>query len=486
MVMNNEGEPQYVEGFLADVTTQRMDQAKLDYLAHHDVLTGLANRAMFDARLAATLERAAHHSRNVTLLFVDLDGFKEINDSMGHQTGDIVLRAVAARLAATSRKGDIVARLGGDEFALVMDDEAKSEDVSQFVSRLLKEIARPMKMQGLDLSVMASIGVAVYPADGEGPAALVKNADAAMYAAKKSGGDTYRFFTEKLNDRAKGMVVMREALKKALHEKQFESYYQPEVRLADRRITSVEALVRWRRPEDKLMAAERFIAFAAEAGLAAAIDGWMLKSACKRAAQWAEEGVPYGRISVNLSAKSVAEPRLAGVLDSYMKEYGVHPDWLEVEVTEAAIMQDSVGTRMMLEKIADLGVMLTLDDFGRGDASLKNLKRYPIKRLKIDREFVKGLPWRDDDVQFCRAVLAVAEELHIEVVAEGVEKHGQEMFLIHAGCHAAVGNLYSPPLSAAECAQLLSDGNLPDPDKTRPDLVRPDISKLMGKDHRTQ
>jgi len=485
-VLDRDGKPMYVEGFLADETAQRMDQAKLDYLAHHDVLTGLANRAVFDEQLAGILERADRRSRKVTLLFMDLDRFKEINDSLGHQAGDAVLRCVAARLAAASRKGDIVARLGGDEFALVMEDSEKAEDVAQFVSRLLKEIARPMKVLDWTIEVMASVGIAVHPTDGKTAMALIKNADAAMYAAKKGGGDTFRFFTVKMNERARSMAAMREALQKAVREGEFEPHYQPEVRLSDRRITSVEALARWRRAEGKLMTAEQFISFAAEAGLAASIDGWMLQSACKRAAEWGEEGVPYGRIAVNVSAHSLADPKLARELESYMKEYGVHPDWLEVEVTEAAIMQNSVGAQATLEKIADLGIALTLDDFGRGDASLKNLRRHPIKRLKIDREFVKGLPWRDEDVQFCRAVLAAAENLHIEVVAEGVEKQEQEMFLLHAGCHGALGNLYSPPLSMLECARLLGDGgSMPDPDKTRPDLVRPDISKLMDKSRRT-
>ena len=480
-VLDRQGQPAYVEGFLADVTAQKTDQTKLDYLAHHDVLTGLANRAVFDEQLGHTLERVRRHFQNVTLLFVDLDEFKGINDSLGHPAGDAVLRTIAGRLTACSRRGDIVARLGGDEFALVMDDNEKSDDVAQFVPRLLKEITRPIKLQDREIKVSASIGIAVYPVDGEDAPTLIKNADAAMYAAKQGGRNTFRFFTKKMNERAKSMVVMREALQKAVRNGQFEAHFQPEVRLADRRITGLEVLARWRRAEGKLMAAQHFIPFAADAGVVAAIDAWMLRSACKRAADWAAEGVPYSRIAVNLAARTLSDPKLVRELDGYMKDYGAHPDWLEIEVTEAVIMQDTIATRVTLEKIADLGVSLTLDDFGRGDASLKHLKRFPIRRVKIDKEFVKGLPWREDDVQFVRAALAIADSLHIEVVAEGVEKQEQELFLLHAGCQGALGNLFSAPLATEECARFLRDGlSLADPEKTRPELTRADVKQLLG------
>ena len=457
-VRDRTGRTQYVEGFLADVTAQKMDQAKLDYLAHHDMLTGLANRTVFEEQLSRSLERVKRHFQNVTLLFLDLDGFKGINDSWGHPSGDAVLRTIAGRLTACSRKGDVVARLGGDEFALVMDDNEKTEDVAQFVQRLLEELERPMKVLDRELTVTASIGIAVYPVDGEDVTTLVKNADAAMYAAKQGGRNTFRFFTKKMNDRAKSMVVMRDALHRALRHHQFELHYQPEVRLADRRITSVEALARWKRSKDKLMTAEHFIPFAVDAGVIAAIDRWVVRSACKRAAEWAEAGIPFGRISCNLSAQTLADPKSAAMLRSDMKEFGVAPEWLEVEVTEITIMQDMIATRVTLEKIADMGVTLTLDDFGKGYASLNHLKRFPLSRVKIDKDFTKGLPWREDDVQFCRAVLALAESLRIEVLAEGVEKQEQEVFLHHAGCHGAQGNLFSPALTADRCAQLLREG----------------------------
>lgn len=504
-IQDRSGRPQYVEGFLADVTARKVDQTKLDYLAHHDVLTGLANRAVFEEELARSLERVKRHFQSVTLLFVDLDNFKEINDSLGHQAGDAVLRSIATRLTATSRKGDIVARLGGDEFAIVMDDDEKTEDVAQFVPRLLEEIARPLQNQGRDVNVTASVGIAVYPVDGDDAATLVKNADAAMYAAKGGGRNTFRFFTRKMNERAKSMVVMREALQKALRHEDFEPHYQPVVRLADRHIVGVETLARWRRSQDKLMTAEHFIPFAVDSGVIAAIDGWMLRDACRRASAWAEEGVPYGRIAVNLSAQTLAEPKVVKLLESDLKEFGVDPEWLEIEVTEAAIMQDMIATRVTLEKIADLGVALTLDDFGRGDASLNHLKRFPIRRVKIDREFVKGIPWRQEDVQFCRAVLALAETLHLEVIGEGVEKQDQEVFLHHAGCHLAQGNLFSAPLSRAACVRFLSEGlevrgpAMPPPveaplpaepaqpqaepeqaDRTIPQLVRANIRQLLG------
>jgi|GEM_PF-2672194 len=481
-VQDHAGKPVYVEGFLADVTAQKVDQTKLDYLAHHDVLTGLANRAVFEEQLAHSLERVKRHFQNVTLLFVDLDSFKDINDSWGHPCGDAVLRAIAARLLASCRKGDVVARLGGDEFAIVMDDNEKTEDVAQFVPRLLEELARPIRLPEREMKVTASVGIAVYPMDGEDVSTLIRNADAAMYAAKQGGRNTFRFFAKKMNDRAKSMVVMRDALQRALRKDEFDLHFQPEVQLADRRIIAVEALVRWKRSQEKLMTAEHFIPFAVDAGVVVSIDRWVLRAACRRAAEWAEQGVPYGRIAVNLSAQSLSDPKIAQTLEKDLKEFGVDPEWLEIEVTEAAILEETIATRVTLDKIADLGVGLTLDDFGRGYAALNHLKRFPIGRLKIDRELIRGLPLRDEDVQFCRAVLAMADSLRIDVVAEGVERQEQEVFLHHAGCQLAQGNLFSQPLSTEACARLLQEGLSLEEESSRtiPQLTRASIKQLLG------
>ncbi len=452
------GRLMHVDGFLADVTAQKVDQARLDYLAHHDVLTGLANRTVFEEDLARSLQRVKRHFQNVTLLFIDLDNFKTINDTWGHQGGDAVLRALAGRLTTCSRKGDIVARLGGDEFALVMDDDEKTEDVAEMVPRLLEEIAQPIKLQGREVRVTASIGIAVYPVDGEDVPTLLKNADAAMYAAKQGGRNTFRFFAKRMNERAKGMVVMRTALQKALSREDFDLHFQPEVRLSDRRVVAVEALVRWRRAPEKLMTAEHFIPFAGDAGVLAGIDRWVVRHACRQAREWSEAGVPFGRIACNLSPQALADPRMTEQLEDDLRQYSVAPEWLEIEVTEAALMQDTIATRIALDKIAELGVTLTLEDFGTGFSSLSNLKRFPIRRLKLDREFTKDIPWKETDVQVCRAILAMAESLRLEVVAVGVEQQEQAIFLHHAGCDAAQGYLFSPPLDTAGCAELLREG----------------------------
>ena len=454
------GRLMHVDGFLADVTAQKVDQARLDYLAHHDVLTGLANRTVFEEELARSLQRVKRHFQNVTLLFIDLDNFKDINDTWGHQGGDAVLRALAGRLTTSSRKGDIVARLGGDEFALVMDDDEKTEDVAEMVPRLLEEIAQTIKLQGREVRVTASIGIAVYPVDGEDVPTLLKNADAAMYAAKQGGRNTFRFFAKRMNERAKGMVIMRTALQKALSREDFDLHFQPEVRLADRRIVAVEALVRWRRAPEKLMTAEHFIPFAGDAGVLAGIDRWVVRHACRQARDWAAAGVPFGRIACNLSPQALADPRATEQLEDDMRQFSVAPEWLEIEVTEAALMQDTIVTRIALDKIAELGVTLTLEDFGTGYSSLSSLKRYPIRRIKLDRDFTKDIPWKEGDVQVCRAILAMADSLRLEVVAVGVEQQEQAIFLHHAGCEAAQGFLFSPPLDAVGCGELLRDGLL--------------------------
>ncbi|HEY1774175.1 MAG TPA: EAL domain-containing protein [Gammaproteobacteria bacterium] len=458
VIRDRAGHARHVEGFLADVTAQKVNQAKLDYLAHHDALTGLANRTEFEEQLGRSLERAKRHFQSVTLLFIDLDDFKEVNDSWGHQSGDAVLRAIAGRLTACCRKGDIVARLGGDEFALVLDDDEKTEDVAQAVPRILEEVARPLRYQNREISVAGSIGIAVFPSDGDDAATLLKNADAAMYAAKENGGGTFRFFTDKMNERARSMVVMRKALHKALRHQDFELHFQPEVRLADRRIIGVEALARWRRAPDKVMTAEHFIPFARDAGVVAAIDRWAVRSACRRAQEWSAAGLSFGRITCNLSVQTLADRKFAGQLEEDMKAYAVAPEWLGIEIGEATLMQEMIATRITLDKIADLGVNITLDDFGMGDSSLNHLTRFPIDRLKLARGFVKKIPWKDEDVQLCRAILAMAESLRLEVSAVGVEQQEQEVFLHHAGCHGGQGFLFASAVPEEVCEQLLRDG----------------------------
>ena len=458
VIRDRVGRAHHVEGFLADVTAQKVNQAKLDYLARHDALTGLANRPEFEEQLARSLERAQRHFQSVTLLFIDLDGFKDVNDSGGHQSGDAVLRAVAGRLTACSRKGDIVARLGGDEFALVMDDDEKTEDVAQAVPRILEEVARPMSYQNREISVTASIGIAVFPTDGGDAVTLLKNADAAMYAAKQSGGGTFRFFADKMNERARSMVVMRKALHRALRQQDFELHFQPQVRLSDRRIVGVEALARWRRAPGKVMTAEHFIPFARDAGVVAAIDRWAIRAACERAQQWSAAGLSFGRITCNLSVQTLADRKFAGQLHDDMDEFAVAPEWLGIEIGEANLLQDMIATRITLDKIADQGVDITLDDFGGGNLSLSHLTRFPIARLKLSRGLVRDLPRKEEEVQVCRAILAMADSLHLEVSAVGVEQEAQEVFLHHAGCGRAQGFLFAPPVSEAVCAQLLRDG----------------------------
>jgi EAL domain-containing protein (putative c-di-GMP-specific phosphodiesterase class I) len=306
--------------------------------------------------------------------------------------------------------------------------------------------------------VKASIGIAVFPVDGEDTTTLLKNADSAMYAAKQNGGNTFRFFATNMNERARSMVVMRKALQKALRHQDFELHYQPEVRLSDRRIVGVEALIRWRRSPDKLMTAEHFIPFAKDAGVAVAIDRWVIRSACRQAQEWSEAGLPFGRIAFNLSAPTLSDPKFAAQLQECMKEYGAAPDWLEIEINEATLLQDTIATRITLDKIADQGVTLTLDDFGTGQASLNHLTRFPIGRLKLERDFIRYIPGKDEDVQICRAILAMAESLHLGVSAVGIEQQEQEIFLHHAGCRTGQGFLFAPPLAEAACAQLLREG----------------------------
>lgn len=454
-VAGSQNKCEFIEGFVADITPQKINQARLSYLAHHDVLTGLANRALFEDLLTTSVARAERLRSNFSLLFIDLDNFKDINDSSGHAAGDSLLRTVAERLMAVARQSDTVARLGGDEFAVLIDVGNSTQDATSAAQRILDELARPYRLDDNDVRISASIGIATYPVDGDKAAELLSNADAAMYSAKQAGRNTYQFFASEMNTRARDLVEMRASIPVAVQKDQFQLYFQPQVRLDDGMVTGVEALLRWDHPQRGFVAAGDFIPVAEEGGLIGQIDRWVMREVCKQARLWHDAGVPFPRLAFNLSARQFHEPGLGKLLRQMFTEFAVDPCWFELELTETAMIENVDSARVTLGEVKDLGVTITIDDFGKGYSSLSYLKRFAVDRLKIDRAFVRDLPGDEDDLQICRSIIALADSMRIEVVAEGIESAGQAAMLLENGCLKGQGYYFARPAPAADFVSIL-------------------------------
>ena len=456
-VRSDDGVMRFIEGFIADITTQKINQARLTYLAHHDVLTGLANRAMFEDELSTTVARAERLGACFSLFFIDLDDFKDINDSSGHAAGDSLLCSVSERLMQVARQSDGVARLGGDEFAVLADIGSSTQDAATVAERILEELSRPYRIEDQDVRISASIGIATYPEDGRNAAELLSNADAAMYSAKQAGRNTFRFFASEMNTRARDLVEMRALIPVAIQDNQFELHYQPQVRLDDGSIAGVEALLRWEHPHRGFISAGQFIPVAEEGGLIGQVDRWVMREAFRQARLWRDAGMKFGRLSFNLSARQFHEPGLAELLRKNFAEFSIEPGWFELEVTETAMMLDVESAQSILEELRELGITITIDDFGKGYSSLSYLKRFAVDRLKIDKAFVSDLPGDDDDLQICRSIIALAGSMDIEVVAEGIETAEQAAVLLENGCRIGQGYHFARPASAAAFAEYRHD-----------------------------
>ena len=432
---------------LADL---RLAEAELQRLARYDSLTGLPNRSFFMESLEQTLLHAERRHDRLALVFIDVDGFKAVNDSFGHAAGDLLLRSLAERLRATTRKSDLVARIGGDEFTVLVQDLGRADDAAVVAQGLLDQLARPCAVGDREVTITASVGISVYPEDGADRGTLLRNADLAMYRAKQEGKNAYRFFTASMSERARERMILQSSLRRAVEAGEFELYYQPVLHGAAP--PSLEALIRWRHPERGIVSPAEFIPAAEEGGLILAIGAWVLRTAASFAQSLARSDV---RVAVNLSARQFLDPGLVKTVESALAESGLHPGRLELEVTESAVMSDAEEVSQRLEHLRSIGLELTLDDFGSGYSSLGYLKRFRFHRIKIDRTFVLDLPGDADSAAIVDAILAMAKSLGLDVVAEGVENAEQLRFLEEHGCRAFQGYYFSRPLPAAEVAAYL-------------------------------
>lgn len=440
---------------------RRQSEERLAYLAHYDTLTGLPSRALFLDRLGHAMVKAERNGQMMALMFLDLDRFKAINDTLGHGAGDALLKDVAQRLKACVRDEDTVARLGGDEFTVILEQISHVDDASIVAKKIIDSIALPLFLNGHEAFVTASIGITVYPLDNVDMDELIKNADAAMYRAKEEGKNSYEFYTKEMNSRTLERMAIENELRHALERNEFVLHYQPKVDMKSGQILSMEALLRWEHPSRGTVMPDEFIPFLEETGMITPVGEWVLRTACAQNKAWQDAGFGPLRVAVNLSARQFQQNDIVKCVSDALRETGLGADFLELEVTESMLMKNPESAIKALQEIKAMGVVrINIDDFGTGYSSLNYLKRFPISTVKIDRSFVNGIPDDDEDIAITRAVIAMAHSLGLNVVAEGVENVKQRAFLLKGKCDEIQGYLFSPPLPAAEFVQLLSDNQM--------------------------
>ena len=424
-------------------------------LARFDSLTGLANRNMFHDEMARALQRSAEQQTGFALLFIDLDRFKSVNDTLGHDAGDALLKVMAGRLTSLLRGVDRLARLGGDEFVVLLDHVTDPAALSKVASRLLTELAEPLQLGGHSMQISGSVGISLYPADGQDAATLLKNADTAMYLAKSRGKNNFQFFTPDLARRAATYFAMENDLRQAIDAEQLVLHYQPVFRASDGVLCGMEALVRWQRPGHGLVGPGDFIPLAEESGLIVPIGRWVMNAACRQLRAWREAGYNPPRCAINLSTRQFAGTRLVDDLQDAMATHALEAGALAVEITEGQLMTDPERAQETLQQLQRLGLQVAIDDFGTGYSSLAYLKRFTADTLKIDKSFVRGLPQNHGDMAITQAVVALAHSLRMAVVAEGVETAGQLQAARQLGCDMVQGYHLARPMPADQLAGLL-------------------------------
>ena len=443
-----------------DITESIQTQERLHHLAHHDALTGLPNRVLFVERLKHALQRAERRKRSVAVLFLDMDRFKIVNDTLGHEAGDRLLQAMAARLHACVREGDTVARFGGDEFAGFLSDVASPEDVAIVVSKFLDALAPPFMIDGHELFISGSIGISLYPEDGTDTQTLMKNADSAMYRAKQMGGNTSEFYHSEMTQHALTRLSRETGLRRGLEREEFVLHYQPQFDLKSGEVVGFEALIRWENIDAGAMQPNEFIPLLEETGLIVQVGEWILRTACAQHNAWQKAGLPPLRIAVNISSRQFDSNELINTLRKVLEAECMEAQYLELEITETILMKNAEPDIEALQELSNMGMRFAIDDFGTGYSSLTYLKRFPINVLKIDKAFVHDITSNADDAAIVRAIITMAHSLNMKTVAEGVETREQLEFLRTQGCDFAQGYYFSPPLSGPEIEHLMKV-NLP-------------------------
>ncbi|MEN6587587.1 MAG: EAL domain-containing protein [Sulfuricella sp.] len=440
----------------SDISELKASQEHFEFLANHDRLTGLPNRNLFYDRLQHGLDQALRSKEKLAVMFIDLDNFKTINDTMGHEMGDLVLTQTAERLRACTRKEDTIARLGGDEFTVLAEDLRDPIGVvSSTARRIIDMLAQPFHLDGHEAQVSASVGIALYPDNGPDLQNLLKNADAAMYQAKQTGKNNYQFFTEHMNVKAKQRAQMEKDLRLALKNDELFLAYQPQIELESGRIIGVEALLRWRHPQLGLIPPQQFIPVAESSGLILSLGDWVMSAACSQIAEWERRGMNGFRVAVNLSARQFRHNHLAESIRNIIAEKNTNPELLEIELTESAMMDDTDQASRTMHQLKDMGIHIAIDDFGMGYSSLNYLKRFPIDSLKIDGNFIREVASSEDDAAIASAIITMGHSMQLKVIAEGVETQEQMGFLKARECDAVQGFFMSHPMRAEKMTAIL-------------------------------
>jgi diguanylate cyclase (GGDEF)-like protein len=453
---------------LGRVIERRRAEETVSYLAYHDALTGLPNRSLFEDRFTVALAQAQRHQQRLAVLSLDLDRFKLVNDTLGHAAGDHLLREVAQRLGGIVRAGDSFARVGGDEFLLLLPRSGPAEEVAKMADRILSAFGGPFVFERREFHATTSIGISMYPHDGEDAQTLIKSADAALYRAKELGRGNYQLYTPAMNVRASERLGLENDLRRALEREEFVIYYQPQIGVETGQIVGVEALVRWQHPARGLVLPEEFIPAAEETGLIVPLGCWVLRTACAQMKAWQNDGVPPFRLAVNLSMRQFHQPDFVRMVAEVLRDTGLDPRYLELEITESIAMRDAAFTAQILRRLRDSGIRVAIDDFGTGYSSLKYLKDLPIDGLKIDRSFISDLQSDTNDATIASNIIAIGHSLGLNVIAEGVETEEQLAFLRERQCDEFQGFIWARPMPARSLGELF--GRQPRQPGTEPPL----------------
>jgi len=463
-LFNEEGKAIRMVGTHTDVTKETIERAEhehiLEYQANHDSLTGLPNRCLFLDRLNHGVDQANRHQSVFAVLFIDLDRFKQINDSLGHDIGDAMLIKASERIQNVIRKEDTLARLGGDEFTVLMQDLKNPQDASKVARKILQAFVDPIVINENTLYISCSIGIALYPNDAKDAVSILKDADAAMYKAKDEGKNNFQFYTSDMTKKASEYISLESSLREALENEEFEVYYQAQVDGNNDKTMGMEALIRWVHPTKGLIPPSEFIPFAEETGLIVLLDQWVMKTAMKQFMDWVKRGLNPGKLSLNLEMKQLETKDFLTTLETILEETECHTEYLEFELTEGSIMKHPERSIVLLQEISQKGISLAVDDFGTGYSSLAYLKKLPINKLKIDQSFIQDLPDDEEDIGITKSIIALANILKLDVIAEGVETKDQKDFLVTNGCRCIQGYFYTKPMPANEFEKYLEDSTL--------------------------
>ncbi len=444
----------YARAIRYAIERKKVEQG-LSYMAQYDALTGLANRTLFIERLQRALVRANRNNSQVAIMFIDLDRFKHVNDSLGHTAGDHLLKEVSSRLTACIREQDTVSRFGGDEFTVILEAVNHVNDAVIVANKIIRTISHPIILGDQKLYITPSIGITMYPSDAVNVDQLLKHADTAMYRAKEEGRNGFQFFTQGMNREMQERIELETRLRQALHRNEFELHYQPKINIETGEMVGAEALLRWNQHEMGMISPARFIPLAEETGLINTIGEWVIREACCQMQEWSTAGIEPFRVAINLSPRQFNDHDLADMILETSMEYSVVPRNLELEITESLLMNDMEISMQILSQLKNWGMHVSVDDFGTGYCSLGYLKSFPIETLKIDRSFVKDIITNPDDASICSAIIALGHKLRLNVTAEGVETMEQLEFLIEQGCDEAQGYFFSKPMSAVEFTKFI-------------------------------